>query len=157
MLLFLRLALRELDSLRIKRLARLLLPEPVLLWPGSRGEDLLSSPEPLVSVISDGDRGVVAKGGVLMSRSLLVEERRLDILRRRAKPTVVCTEGGRDGDLNAAAAEAGDARFRLSVDGDLAPSRESRRSLMKSLTTDKDDRRLGRKSTSSSLPSMVLS
>ena len=46
---------RELESLRMKRLARFLLPDPVFLWPGSLGEERLSSPEPLVSVTGAGE------------------------------------------------------------------------------------------------------
>ncbi len=83
---FLRLELSELESRRMKRLARLLPMEPVILWPSSRGEVLLSSPDPL-SVIREGDSGV-GSGGVFRSRSLLVEERRLEMLNRRTKPDV---------------------------------------------------------------------
>lgn len=138
--------LRELDSLRMNREARFLLPEPVVLWPSSLAEDLLSSPEPLVSIISEGDRGVL-RGGVPISRSLLVE-RRLEMLRRRASPCVVCTEGGREGDFEGVNKEAGEARLllilRLSVEGERDAMTDPRRSLMKSLTIDKDDRRRGR-------------
>ncbi len=115
-----------------------------LLWPDSRGDDLLvSSPDPLVSVISDGDRGV-GNGGVLRSRSLLIDERRLEMLRRLARPVVVWTDGGREGDFEGVSIDTGDAKCRLSVDGDRPPSSESRRSLMKSLTMDSDDLRRGR-------------
>lgn len=139
------LVVRELDSLRMNREALFLLPEPVFLWPSSLADDLLSSPEPLVSVIREGDSGVL-RGGVFMSLSLLVE-RRLEMLRRRTSPCVVCTEGGRDGDFEGLNREAGEARLltlRLSVEGERDAMTDPRRSLMKSLTIDKDDRRRGR-------------
>jgi len=137
---FLRLELRELDNLLMKRLARLLLcgvfaDSPV---------DGRSSPEPL-SVIPPGDIGVDGTGET-RSRSLLVEDRRLEMLKRRAKlPVFVWVDGGRVGDRTPAELmDTGDAKWRLSVDRS-----ELRRSLMKSLTMDSDDLRRGRCSFSS--------
>jgi hypothetical protein len=75
-----------------------------------------------------------------------------------------CTEGGREAGDFAGVGIAGDARpprpgemLRLSVDGDLAPSRDPRRSLMKSLTTVRDDRLRGLGPSKSSFSVLFIS
>ncbi len=71
------------------------------------------------------------------------------MLNRRGKYEFWCTDGGRLGDRDVeGGAELPVAalilRLKLSVDGDLPGSIEPRRSLMKSLTTDSDERLRGR-------------
>jgi hypothetical protein len=170
---FFLLELSELERRRMKRdarlLALLLLGFGLVVAESEPLDPVLPSASdslPLVSVVMDGDSPLpVARAGLLWSR----DDRRLPVLNRRGKERLWCVEGGRDGDREGAVEIVGDARrfaeeaetvrfVRLSVDGDLLPMMESRRSLIKSLTTVRDERRLGRAdSSTSSLSSWAFS
>lgn len=181
-MIFFLLELSELERRRIKRLALLPLPFPtvglVAADPALEPLDtepllLLLCPLTLLPSASEskargGDRPALARlaaesaaGDVLCS----IDDLRLLMLSRRGKMLFWCTEGGRGlGDfpgvvIDGEARALGDRlRPRLSVDGDFAPSKDSRRSLMKSLTTVKDDRLRGlgpSSSTSVSFPPSV--
>jgi len=132
----------EPEMRRIKREARLLLVEFGLVGPEASSE--LSEPAlaaltlPALPSTSDSP---LASAGERVAEWLLYsdDDLRLLALRRRGNPPFGATAGPRDGDLEGDAME-GEAR--LSVDGDLTPRTESRRSLMKSLTMVMEDRRL---------------
>lgn len=87
---------------------------------------LFSSPEPDPSVV---------EGEATFSRSRLKEERRLLIDNRCVKELFCCTEGDRVGDRED---DGGEGAARASDEGEV---RDLRLSLMKSLTTVKEDRR----------------
>jgi hypothetical protein len=118
------------DSRRMNLPARLFdfLSPPLLLLLPVPLPDLASSPEPLVSVIIVGDKadGVTA--------SLLMDDLRLLMDRRRGNDVFWWTEGGRDDEREGVA---GEGPAKLSTDVEVS---DLRLSFMKSLTKLRDDR-----------------